>query len=43
MISSENQNFFIATMLKNGNSAADAHRYLKNAYGEDQGKKSKED
>ena len=22
-------------MLKNGNSAADAHRYLKNAYGED--------
>ena len=35
MISSENQNFFIATMLKNGNSAADAHRYLKNAYGED--------
>lgn len=34
-MTSENINFFIATMIRNGHSAADAHRYLKDAWGEE--------
>ena len=34
-MASENVNYFIATMVRNGHSAADAHRYLVNAWGEE--------